>query len=81
MLGAIILGGSMLAGSILNSYSQAKTIKAQNKIAKENLDFQKDVYNDEKALTDKYEKQRDLLKKSSEDLYANTQDTLPTLRV
>lgn len=78
---AALMGGLNLGGSILSSWAQYNTGKEQNKIAKENLEFQKQVYDNEKALTDKYEQGRDQLKKDTSHFYNNMNDTLPTMRV
>lgn len=80
MIGAaLVLGGSMMASSIANSIGQYKTAKAQEKIARENLAFQKDVYENEKKQNDIYEAERVAFNKAMNEPRAEAQ--APTMRV
>lgn len=79
VLGALILGGSMMASSIAGSIGQYKTAKAQEKIARENLEFQKKAYEDEKKQNDIYEAERVAFNK---EMNAPSQEAkMPTMRV
>lgn len=79
----VLLAGGMIAGSIASSIGNYQSMKEQNKIAKQNLDFQKQAYEDEKARTDKYEAERDSMIQANNELgntlSANSQS--PTMRV
>ncbi|MGI0406535.1 hypothetical protein ACRE1S_04175 [Helicobacter himalayensis] len=76
---SVLIAGALVGGSLLNSFGQHKTSKEQAKIAKENLDFQKSVYEDEKELAKKYEAEREaLLTDKKNDTY---NASFPTMRV
>lgn len=78
VLAAAILGGS-IASSIAGSIGQYKTAKAQEKIARENLEFQKKAYEDEKKQNDIYEAERVAFNK---EMNAPSQEAkMPTMRV
>lgn len=82
MITAALLGASIIGG-IANSVSSYKTMKQQNKIAKESLEFQKQNYEDEKQRIQKQEQEREGLIKSN-DAFTNSlnaQSQNPTLRV
>lgn len=61
----------VLMGTMTGSIAQHQAMKEQNKIAKENLEFQKQSYADKKAQVDKYEDRTRRTKSENDAMVSN----------